>query len=671
MKRRKKGHLGMMLVVVLALGALLGACGTDSPTGKTATTVNGVVTVGTPTAGLKSCTSCHQVTTADWMLTKHANVEPAGNLSSAGSPTLGQISTCTKNCHDANGDSGQLTANYTGNTPRPVVGCESCHSGGSLHIAAGGVGPISSATATAMVIGTTSTLQVSAQFRTCTGCHELLDPTDPAGTVATASTHSTAVTPTGSAYTITDTHFATPGTYGLDGHNLSASPVGYSMNFASETVCTDCHNPHKNADINREWDASGHGNGNTPGPWTTYNWACAEGPCVMVFPGSGLGSRTQCQRCHTTTGFASYADALRNNNTALADGIATGSIPAIAYDPQFKPQMLKCAGCHTDNKGTVRNPGSFKATYTLPVNNWPASPIIPTAAQVTYQYPDIGASNVCLPCHTGRGSGRTIHALNTGQTTTEDFRSLFDTFGFPLGYMLVDGHYLTAGGTMFRGIGYEYYGRSYSDPLSFKHEEIGTASAPNTGTSGPCVGCHMYRPGLPANHLFQPVMKDGTTITAVSSEICFNCHAGSSTGLAEVLEQEKIEYEDSLQALSQSLLESSPSFSFAGFPYFSNSNWLSTGDTDWTGNTTGKNNMGAASNMAMLSHEEGGYVHNSRYVKRLIYDSIDWIDDNAMNYSVGNTIDGQCGAVPYAFGWCTGAKGYLLYGAAGTSGERP
>jgi Cytochrome c554 and c-prime len=680
MKVRKKGLLGSMLAVVLMLGALLGACGTDQPTGVAVQTVSGVVTVGTPTVGLKTCTSCHTSQTSDWMLTKHANVEPLGNLYSAGSPTLGQISTCTKNCHDSNGDGAgnSFTANYTGNVARPVVGCESCHGGGSLHVAAGGAGPIGVAAYPAGVIsGTTSSVQVSAQFATCTSCHELLDPNDPLSSPTQTPVHSAAsgTDPTGTQYTITDTHFAKAGIYDGGGHNLSGTePVGYAMNFASETVCTNCHNPHKTADINREWAASLHANRNSTGPWGAYNWSCEDGPCLFPSPATplpGFGSRAQCQRCHTTTGFASYADALRNNNAALADGIAMGSSPAIAYDPQFKPQMLECAGCHTDNRGTVRNPGSFRATYTLPVNNWPASPIIPTAAQITYQYPDIGASNVCLPCHTGRGSGRTIHALNTGQTTTEDFGSLFDTFGFPLGYMLVDGHYLTAGGTMFRGIGYEYYGRSYSDPLSFKHKEIGTASVPNTGTSGPCVGCHMYRPGLPANHLFQPVTKDGTTITAVSSEICFNCHAGSSTGLAEVLEQEKIKYEDSLQALSQSLLESSPSFSFGAFPYFNYTNWLSTGDTDWTGNTTGKNNIGAASNMAMLSHEEGGYVHNSRYVKRLIYDSIDWIDDNAMNNSVGNTIDGQCGAAPYAFGWCAGAKSYLLYGAPNTPGERP
>jgi len=54
-------------------------------------------------------------------------------------------------------------------------------------------------------------------------------------------------------------------------------------------------------------------------------------------------------------------------------------------------------------------------------------------------------------------------------------------------------------------------------------------------------------------------------------------------------------------------------------------------------------------------------VHNSRYVKRLIYDSIDWIDDNVMNNSsaIPLTAVWRC---PYAFDGAQG-ESYLLYGA--------
>jgi hypothetical protein len=214
-----------MLTVVLVLGALLSACGTDQPTGVAVQTVSSVVTVNTPTVGLKTCTSCHTSQTADWMLTKHANVEPLGNLYSAGNPTLGQIAGCTKKCHDSNGDGAGnfFTANYTGNIARPIVGCESCHGGGSLHVSAGGAGPIGYAVYTAGVIsGTTSSVQVSAQFATCTSCHDLLDPNDPVSSPTKTPVHSatSGTIPIGTQYIITDTHFAKPGNFtGLQGAN--------------------------------------------------------------------------------------------------------------------------------------------------------------------------------------------------------------------------------------------------------------------------------------------------------------------------------------------------------------------------------------------------------------------------------------------------------------------
>ena len=84
---------------------------------------------------------------------------------------------------------------------------------------------------------------------------------------------------------------------------------------------------------------------------------------------------------------------------------------------------------------------------------------------------------------------------------------------------------------------------------------------------------------------------------------------------------------------------------------------LSPGDTDTTGNTTGKNNMGAAFNRSFLMNEPGAYVHNSKYAKRLIYDSIDWVDDNELNYSVGK--HALCRSGPAAA--CPAVHGAMTY----------
>jgi hypothetical protein len=107
-------------------------------------------------------------------------------------------------------------------------------------------------------------------------------------------------------------------------------------------------------------------------------------------------------------------------------------------------------------------------------------------------------------------------------------------------------------------------------------------------------------------------------------------------------------------------------------------NWLTTAtwaypaqtaDADKTGSVTGKNNHGAAFNFNLLDHDPGAYAHNRIYVKRLLYDSIDWLDDNQMNYSVGETLNAlNTAATPFK----AGAMAYLLpNGVLGIAAERP
>ena len=79
--------------------------------------------------------------------------------------------------------------------------------------------------------------------------------------------------------------------------------------------------------------------------------------------------------------------------------------------------------------------------------------------------------------------------------------------------------------------------------------------------------------------------------------------------------------------------------------------------------------MGAAFNFNLLEHDPGGYVHNRMYVKRLIYDSLDWLDDGVMNYSVGATLDALD---PATYSYKAEAMTYLLpYGVLGIEAERP
>jgi hypothetical protein len=790
--RTKNHHGSVLFLVVVLLGVSLGACGVDDPTGNTTQTAGGVVTTGTPTIGLNLCMQCHPSVTAEWEETRHANLNT--------SPTFTTTELCA-GCHDKNGDSQQLAPN------RMVVGCESCHGPGSLHYDDGGAGPIMTAAYSAGVIsGITSTLAVSGQLLTCMECHQLLDVNDPASLTTPTTAMHTDVTGT---QVITDTHFATPNSWVVTGNTSTAlfAITGYALEYASESVCTDCHNPHGVNDINQEWAASAHAaryslgkdpQGYFSDAWSHYNWS--------------ESSRRTCQRCHTTSGFRAYADALGSGNTSLATQIRTGQVSLITPTAGWKPEMLKCNGCHSDFKGTLRDPGAITALYSY---STVTNSVTYTLSDASFAYPDADKSNVCIACHTGLESGETIKTLSLSTAPTI---TTMDNIGF------INSHYLTAGGTVFTATGFEFDGRSYENPLSYQHDDIGMNDFRSTGTDGPCVGCHMSRPNGNGDHLFMPVSrfnrvrynagtvdvtqgdaivtgvsttwtpagidtaadhflgpdgrtyliasvdgdttltlttpytgssassqtyviaKEGERIAGIASEACFSCHAGATSALVEQLNEEHEMFEASLAAFERSLDMRGICFVEA-YPYFHKRRTdtglvsVTTGSTVVIGNLTtfqtssvtasadrlrtadgeqyeiqsvdgemqltlktpyrgptvadapytimmtgsanavrdwdvtdqgeayGKNFMGAAFNFNLIEHDPGAYVHNRTYAKRLIYDSIDWLDDASLNNSVGATLNGLDGTI---FAWKADAMAYLLpNGVLGIPAERP
>ena len=49
--------------------------------------------------------------------------------------------------------------------------------------------------------------------------------------------------------------------------------------------------------------------------------------------------------------------------------------------------------------------------------------------------------------------------------------------------------------------------------------------------------------------------------------------------------------------------------------------------------------MGAYTNYSVLKSDWGAYAHNDLYVKRLIYDSIDWLNDGVFDNDVEAAIN--------------------------------
>ena len=517
--------------------------------------------------GINNCLTCHQTGVAQtWLAGVHGN--PA-----ISEPNSGLVDPACLTCHDQLGDGQKLFTATNGIVAnRPVVSCESCHGGGQYHL---GVGPLP--------------YKVPGPAQ-CSQCHGIEE----------AKFHNT-----DDALLINDTHFDSPAT-GFLNTDKNVSIEGYVAKTNNEDGCQVCHfNGHNpTLEINNAWARSAHGghildvkdaavsvgdrvaaavtNAGAPG-WSYYNWDQT----------TGTGNRASCQRCHTSTGIANYLTDPTTYNPTNNDFSHLSGWTAATGSPQN--EMLYCWGCHSDNKGSLRNPGAITADY--------------TSQDVTY--PDLADSNVCMACHTGRESGGTIAAKAADPAT--DWSNL----------SFINSHYLTAGGTVFSASGYHYANLVYATPSNL-HGGIGTAGSIGTavGDNGPCVKCHMSTTGAGQSHSFAVVTRDaGEVITAINPSFCNACHTGALALVAADLNTLRSGFEAANAALKAQLAAKA-------FPF-----QASFAAKNWGNATTGPNNMGAAFNYNLLAHDPGAYAHNRRYAGRLIWDSIDWLDDNTLNNS--------------------------------------
>jgi hypothetical protein len=93
----------------------------------------------------------------------------------------------------------------------------------------------------------------------------------------------------------------------------------------------------------------------------------------------------------------------------------------------------------------------------------------------------------------------------------------------------------------------------------------------------------------------------------------------------------------------------------------STSNWLKSSTYGWEGAPAyvgtckptegadiyfGSRNMGAAFNYDFMNNESAAYVHNDQYAKRLIYDSLDWLDDCKLNGTGARAVT-DAGSIDY------------------------
>lgn len=405
-----------------------------------------------------------------------------------------------------------------------------------------------------------------------------------------------------------------------------------------QNACSCCHDPHFTAPPQQmtDWAGSAHGTVTEPA------WATEDFKRVLS------GGSYQCIRCHTATGFKNFLAG------SWANPFPTTTW-ATAADGNGR-EVLACDACHADYdfRNSFRRPPAFTAPYNKGLS--PAT------------FPDVGATNLCIACHTGRESGDSLKAVAD-----------FTNAGF------VNPHYLAAAGLMYMKTGFTgfvplstvigatTYGLTFtpdnvSTPggiaggVTSTHRKLGTTlingdthnpsvfTPGNFDADGPCVTCHMNATGRPDRTTGHNLKIDGNTY----NQVCINCHTSEgATALnagnfrTAFLEEQSAVFQDALTLVQTLLLKNYKiSFDINTYPYFYDENLpLKNGKkqavTDWTRGTNdqqvGLKVMGACFNFNLLTRDPAAYVHARTYARRLLYDTIDFLDDGVNNLSVGAT----------------------------------
>lgn len=519
--------------------------------------------------------------------------------------------------------------------------------------------------------GSSETVVASAQYATCTNCHQahdaklaaFTDPTDPAdptdaayvayeallddplGDIAGDATGTDDAAAGGLIYhakrwnrVISTTHHDNPAT-SYESHKADAAVPnlveGYIMDPTNEHVCLDCHNVHAaDTTINEQWARSGHGgeiltakeaaetaqaaNRRTYTEIRAIRDAGADDGNAWPHYDWDASNRQSCQMCHSATGAKNQLDSIITKNTDPDN--------YVEYDPvnndfsyligwtatvsSGQNELLYCWACHKNNSGAVRESGAITlASYTYDADRDPA-----TDNAVDVVLPDVGNSNVCLNCHAGRGNVTSVLTASRSKRAKA--------------------HHGAAAGTLFSATthsGHEYAGADYANKSYFKHDGIGTADADGnevyegTGTtSGPCAACHMPS----SNHTFKVVEETAGVITSITNQaLCDACHSTHGLMTAAVVEEEKEGFVNALLLLENYLKNVPVNYLNLDIHTTDNNNYK----------TVAMEAYGAFQNYKYLGDEPGAYAHNRYYAKRLIFDSIDWLDNGALDGTIDLT----------------------------------
>jgi len=463
------------------------------------------------------------------------------------------------------------------------VGCQDCHGGGAQH---NGVGPLPYANPD--------------QADRCRVCH----------------TTTESLVDDNGVQILTKKHFGIDATGSLVGP-FDGDVAAYAsyVTESSKNNCRLCHDPHAAVTPQHsQWAETGH--------------AALDKALFRQFD-FGNGVKGGCGlKCHTTTGFKSF---IANQSAAL--------VPFKTNPNDKTMEVIRCDACHRDYSWALNKVNG--GAVALPYPAYTADTAVPAS----------GDSNLCIGCHIGLLSGKQIvSAASVDGVKFEAFSP----------------HYKTSAAVLYGLNGYEFPEKNHSDyvPGFFEHNKPGTDAAFGFGTkNGACVVCHMWVDAAnQKNHGMEPVAYTGmgtvagrekidATISKISaSAVCAACHTGGYALTAASLDAEKKQFKAELDALIAAFDARGISFDAIDGPHYFSDN---TADKAYSGvvngakskyailwssvapDGNGKKMAGAAFNLLMLIKDSGAYVHNSRYAKTLLYDSLDYVVNGNLTGNLG------------------------------------
>jgi hypothetical protein len=448
--------------------------------------------------------------------------------------------------------------------------------------------------------------------------------------------------------------------------------------------CANCHtslvdNSFNIYSANRQWAKSGKANPKSPayigpGPYTEANLEASDYKLLGTpLPAKPSTTTSQdCVRCHTTTGFINYVTPTdsQNLNTAFSDIRAWGT------PGDRTREMIGCPACHNNTTGfdatfsrrsigVETAPDDFPFVYN--VRAWygyssaTTRKIIRSKSYANPAGTGMFDSNLCIACHTGKAAGDLIKYPGACTQVPSIACKAGVTGSFWANVDFIDPHNMNTANLMFPDglrAGYEYRAGTSSSP---NHTNIGLGS-----TQGPCVGCHM---SSSRKHSFSVLSTASNgTIAAISTNLCSTCH-GIPPLLsldAGTLQTTKEGYQAALAVITAQLATKGIYNNAAVAPYFFTTadpvqQTFATRTVNWNFDTNlfqGANLMGAAFNLRLLQ-PGAGWVHNSTYSKRLLYDTIDYLDNGLQDNSVATAVQNLAGVDQAVKNKVVGSGGYL------------